>query len=64
MSYGASITDAYRQVGIYGRSDLQGREAGRPADHAVDQIRTGHQYENAKTLQLDVPQRCWHLPMR
>jgi len=42
MSYGASITDMYHQVGLYvGRS--QGRKTSRPAGHASEQVRDGDQ---------------------
>ena len=40
MSYATSITEAYRQAGIC-RAGSQGREAGRPAGAAADQVRTG-----------------------
>ena len=39
MSYGASLPDSYRQAGIYVGRDSQGREAGRPAGDAADQVR-------------------------
>ena len=37
MSYGASIPDIYHQVGVY-TQNLEGREAGRPTSHAVNQV--------------------------
>ena len=43
MSYGASQTDAIRQVGVYTGRILKGRKARRPAGRAIDQVRTGHQ---------------------
>jgi putative ABC transport system substrate-binding protein len=41
MSYGSNVADLFRQTGIY-RPDSQGRETGRFADPACDQIRVGH----------------------
>ena len=43
MSYGTSLADTYRQVGIYTGAHPQGRKARRPAGHAVDQVRVRHQ---------------------
>ena len=46
MSYGASITDAYRQGRHLRRAYSQGREAGRPAGHALHQNRIRNQPED------------------
>ena len=43
MSYGASLTDAYRQVGVYTAPHPQGHQARRPAGLAVVEVRAGHQ---------------------
>ena len=47
MSYGTSLMEAYREVGIYTGRDSQGRETRRSAGHAIHQIRV-----------RDQPQEC------
>jgi putative ABC transport system substrate-binding protein len=46
MSYGTSLTNAYYPVGLYRRSNSQGRHAGRTAGPAANESRVGHQYED------------------
>jgi putative ABC transport system substrate-binding protein len=43
ISYGTSFTAVSRQLGVYGRKDSQGCQAGRPAGAAADQVRAGRQ---------------------
>ena len=43
LSYGSSASETYRQLGIYTGQHSQGRQAGRPADPAADQVRARNQ---------------------
>jgi len=46
MSYGTDLADMFHQIGVYTSQILKGREARRPAGHAVDQVRLRHQPSN------------------
>ena len=55
MSYGPSIPDTYRQLGIYVGRVLKREKALRPAGSAVDKARLRHQLANRRALGLEIP---------
>ena len=58
-TYGTSITDANRQLGIYAGRILKGAK---PSDLPILQvleIRADHQPQDRKALGLQIPSRCW-----
>ena len=48
IACGPSLTGTWRQVGVLCRPDSRGRQAGRSADPATDEIRAGHQSEDGQ----------------
>jgi putative ABC transport system substrate-binding protein len=46
MAYGVSYPDSYRRAACVRRQDLQGRQPGRPACRAANEVRVRDQHEN------------------
>ena len=55
VSYGASIADLYRQVGVLCRSGSQRGKPIGPTGHVTHQVRVVDQLKTAKTLGLAIP---------
>ena len=55
MSYGADPTNSFRQAGDLRRSHPQGRQAGRSAGPAADQVRARHQPQDRQGAR---PRQC------
>ena len=64
LSYRVSITDGYRQYGVYAASILKGHEPGGFASAASGQVRAGDQSQDRERSEIATPRSQGHCIQR